>query len=348
MFFYPVRHPYIQFKGVQEYVDQLSSLIVVVPSGLGKRHFLDRLLASLSLSVWLSLLAAVLVVAAAQAALGGGLARALTAAFAALLEQPVAAGRTPRRRRPVQGGWLLASLVLSAAYKGQLLGMLTVSQRAEIDSVDELLASNLTIFAPRRLGPYRSVLLPDFPEGRLRFRSSQSFGGPWTDLLVSRNCALLLLYTAEPMLASWLAEPSPIHLLRVPGARVLFSSFATRTGSPLWDAAVKTFGHLIASGVMQSWRSGFKARKLRDAALDRWGWDLPCPGTGCPEAGGPQSLSLANVAPAGAVLGLGLCVAATAFLAELLMGSQRPPCRPRSRGWGEGRGILGIRALPEA
>ncbi|KAE8736726.1 Ionotropic receptor 230, partial [Frankliniella occidentalis] len=106
-------------------VTEISRVVYVVPAGLGaRRHPLQALVAEYPPALWcLTLLAAlsVAVVLTRSSACGPAEAPALLRALAPLLAQPPP-GR--RSHHPLLGAWMLACVVLAAAYQGLLLKML--------------------------------------------------------------------------------------------------------------------------------------------------------------------------------------------------------------------------------
>ncbi|KAE8736727.1 Ionotropic receptor 231, partial [Frankliniella occidentalis] len=106
-------------------VAQLSKLVHAVPVSAGaRRHPLQALVAEYPPALWcLTLLAAlsVAVVLTRSSACGPAEAPALLRALAPLLAQPPP-GR--RSHHPLLGAWMLACVVLAAAYQGLLLKML--------------------------------------------------------------------------------------------------------------------------------------------------------------------------------------------------------------------------------
>ncbi|KAE8744295.1 Ionotropic receptor 238 [Frankliniella occidentalis] len=278
----------------------LEELVVVLPAGAGRgRSPLHRLVV-FSVSLWCATGVAVLVVVAVLCApRPRGLVRAALQTVAPLLAQPPPFACN-QYQRLLLASWLAASVVLAAAYQGQVLSRLTVPDAAdEINSMEELAASGLAVYTR---GDFRHLDL-QLPNNTI---VHNDFFGLIIDALLERRERVAIVVTelvAKHLVQHTRGPGRALHAFPVPGVRLLRSRFSTSRGSPVERPLRAAVGRMHAAGIYQH----------IDGEVGPLGCRDPAP----PEEASPRALALGDVLPPFLVLAAGLLLAALAFLCEL-------------------------------
>ncbi|KAJ1526438.1 hypothetical protein ONE63_009572 [Megalurothrips usitatus] len=270
--------------------------MVVVPSGMGSQHaHLLRLGEAFRPPLWCATAASALSVATALWLLRGARGAVLQT-LAPLLAQP-RPGVRDRRLQPLFGAWLLASLVVNAAFQGQLLSVLTVpGPRGEIDSVEQLEASSLTLLVrPLLYMVHVRMRVRREPLSTTELRLVES-------VAAHRNAATLidedLLRALRPVLAG-----RRLHSFPMPLQRTLRALFFTSRGSPLERPLRRLLGRLHAAGLMDHWKRRHRLLQSHRPPAE-------------PAEVHEGSLNLRHVCPAFAVVAVGIGAAIGTFALE--------------------------------
>lgn len=295
-------------------------IIVVVPAGLGKHRPLRGIVGEFSTALWCATGGAVVAVVLASLTLARGWRRghrgsalwsAVRLGLSPLLDQPVpqATGQ-----RPLLGAWLLTCVVLSAAYTGQLLAELSSKHRLDINSVEELAASGLVI---KVQGPLHYLLfraLFDVPISRLR-PGTRPVSAELADVAQQRSSSLVLHEELAAEIGPWLVEPARVHAFRVKTHMLQGHTWATR-GSPLVGPVRKLLGRARAAGLLTHWKAVAGLRRLRRVLARHPGLEGTLSlvdGAWRRKAARSKALALQDLAPAFAVLAIGLLSACIAL-----------------------------------
>ncbi|KAJ1519752.1 hypothetical protein ONE63_005008 [Megalurothrips usitatus] len=281
--------------------------VIVVPRGLGRgRHAVRRLVDPFTAPMWLATAASALAAGVSLWLLGRSPRPALQC-LAPLLAQPPPERTT---RRPLLGAWLLVTVVVSAAYQGQLLSVLTVPDPArEIGSLEEVAENNLTMVVRGDL--YHHLHWQQDLRIALRF-SSLSLPEIISDVGRRRVEATVVDLDWVPSLG--LDGNQRVHVFRVPSYRFLRARLCATKGSPLERPMRKVLGRMFAAGLDYVW-----SRR-----------PLGSPGALADAATG--ALSWSHVQPLVAVCSVGLLAAAIAFFGEVAASARCPPAALRDRG----------------
>ncbi|KAK3919746.1 putative G-protein coupled receptor 101 [Frankliniella fusca] len=287
----------------------LHSTEAVVPSGLGAapKPF-HQLTNELCAWLWAAVALAVLTVAVALICLGHrDPALVALKTLSPLLSQAVA--HPPRFiQRPVFGGWLLTSLVLSAAYQGELLGELTVSSKPNIDSVQQLNASGLPVLF------WKEWDLESYPLEHWQLEDQVVFDINSTMQQASRwaiDFGNVSFFRDKDNRGTTGPEGTDLddrrlHTFSLPMTR-LKATYITMEGSPYEKPLRKFLGRIRAAGLtIQSLQSSYisRPRHGHDRGAQRAWNDSPRP------------LTYAQVEPALQLLALCLTLAFVVFVAE--------------------------------
>ncbi|KAE8750788.1 hypothetical protein FOCC_FOCC002498 [Frankliniella occidentalis] len=116
--------------------------------------------------------------------------------------------------RIVYGSWLLVSVVISSAYQGQLRTQLSVGKmKGEIDTLEELAESNLSILMGIELRPSASSLLPARMLPRVEYVNEFEQLLPMLHYVAEqRNVALIIFDDFDPWILTSGAGLSPNEL----------------------------------------------------------------------------------------------------------------------------------------
>ncbi|KAJ1526415.1 hypothetical protein ONE63_009549 [Megalurothrips usitatus] len=273
---------------------QMEGLVAVVPAGRRLRGELglSSLMKPLTATMWYATVGAV-----AAAGLGLWLHAAGNSCLDATLQAisplwaqtvPVRAGR-PRR---VLGVWLLAAVVLSAAYQCDLRSTLAAPDvTTQITSERELRQSNLTIIFNKLL---QVMVNRSWPTGSTLIEDMAELEG--MRRVADRGDAALITDTTRlPTLLRGFERR--VSTFRIAGTERIKSFLVTTRGSPLQAPLRTVIPRLRAAGLLE--RSVEPPRQTTESGQPR-----------------PVRLSWENVVPAFTVLGGGVEVAFMVFLVE--------------------------------
>lgn len=322
---YPSSNVAIPARITFEFPWQMLRLLVVVPVGLGTPRPFYGVVGEFSATLWCATGLAVALVLVASFAMACGWRRglrwsalwdAVRTAFAPLLGQ---AAPETEGQRLLLGVWLLACVVLSAAYTGELLADLSAKHRLEINSVEELAASGLTIKVWFQLLAATYAIFPAEVSSRIQV-ADRNVSTEIAEVALHRRAALILDDDLIVHVGPWLADSAQVHVFYVT-TQLPASIFAATAGSPLARPFQRVVGRARAGGLVVKWWQSWTAKRLR-AVLDEH------PGLGAEmhllggewqaKDTGPRVLTMQNLAPAFAVLALGLSLSALALCFELV------------------------------
>ncbi|KAE8746784.1 Ionotropic receptor 197 [Frankliniella occidentalis] len=278
---------------------------VIVPAGLGPSvRFLETVTVEFSAMLWcatgLATLCTVVFFRCARTRDVGG---AVLQALAPLLGQPPPPPAPPR---PMLAAWLLACVVLTAAYQGLLLGRLSSAvPRRDLGSLREVKDSGLRLLVLGQLSV--SIALSDSPTNRTQFVTSEQVEATIDVIATARNCALVtyLDHYAIQALRRHNLPLKKLHLIPLRHSAVKVIGVSTR-GSPLERPMVTALARIEAAGLRAHWRRAEHAREnaryARKLALLQ----------------GPRPLTLFQLGEAFVVLWVGHAVGFAAFALEAL------------------------------
>ncbi|KAK3915624.1 Ionotropic receptor 93a [Frankliniella fusca] len=202
---------------------RLSSIVVVVPAGLGPAISpLAAVALEFSPAVWLCTALAALVTAATLAwALRRDRGDALLLVLAPLLAQapPPPPAASPALR-PLLGAWLLVCVVLVAAYQGLLLGMLTAARpRGEIDSLQALDESGLPVHSDFDVFHTIADSLPESLRNRIEIYESPelNLSELYEKVALARDRAFIIFSDplTEKRLELWSVHDKTVHTFQI-------------------------------------------------------------------------------------------------------------------------------------
>ncbi|KAE8741882.1 Ionotropic receptor 241, partial [Frankliniella occidentalis] len=202
-------------------------------------------------------------------------------------------------QRPLLASWLAVSVVLAAAYQGQVLSRLTVPDAAdEINSMEELAASGLTVYLR---SDFSQLVLPLLKTATLHNNDLLEFV-VHTLLKRRERVAIVILDNMAKYLLQHTRGPGRLlHMFPVPGVRILRSLFSTVKGSPVQRPLKTLMGRLRAGGIVDLLQRYIIPRKSQYAA----------------PAAPLRALALADVVPPFLALAVGLSLATIVFLCEV-------------------------------
>ncbi|KAE8748241.1 Ionotropic receptor 178 [Frankliniella occidentalis] len=269
---------------------------VIVPAGFGPSvSVLAAVTVEFSAMLWCATgLATLSTVVFFRCARTRDVSGAVLQALAPLLGQPPPPPAPPR---PMLAPWLLACVVLTAAYQGLLLGKLSSAvPRRDLDSLREVQDSGLPILTLQQLALTGNMTVP--------FSQVEST----IDVIATaRNCALVtfLDHYALRALRRHTVPPRKLHLIQLKVSSFKVIGMATR-GSPLEQPMVTAVARVEAAGLLAHWRRSEFTREDahygRKLALLR----------------GPRPLTLFQLGSAFVVLGVGHAAAMGVFALEAL------------------------------
>ncbi|XP_026286184.1 uncharacterized protein LOC113211877 isoform X2 [Frankliniella occidentalis] len=166
--------------------------------------------------------------------------------------------------RIVYGSWLLVSVVISSAYQGQLRTQLSVGKmKGEIDTLEELAESNLSILMGIELRPSASSLLPARMLPRVEYVNEFEQLLPMLHYVAEqRNVALIIFDDFDPWILTLFRRSRLLHHFILPISNLKSNIMVTR-GSPLEKPLRRMVGLLHASGVMYFWHDREKRNARR-------------------------------------------------------------------------------------
>ncbi|KAE8751766.1 Ionotropic receptor 166 [Frankliniella occidentalis] len=288
---------------------KMAHVAVIVPAGLGATvSVMDAVTVEFSAMLWLgtglAALCTVLVLTCTRRCqdVGGAVLQAL----APMVGQ---APPPPAPPRPMLAAWLLACVVLTAAYQGLLLGKLSSAvPRRELDSLRDVEDSGLPLKVLGNLA--HSNVLTDNLASRAEYLVHAEIKAVIDTIATARNCALVA-YLDDGVVGAlrpFLLPPEKLHVIRLPYSAHNIIGMATK-GSPLEAPLVRTLGLVEAAGLPKRWRlegheRGRREHARRLASLRE-----------------PRALALRHLHPAYVVLGMGHAASAAAFALEALCGA---------------------------
>ncbi|KAK3917352.1 Pentatricopeptide repeat-containing protein [Frankliniella fusca] len=308
--------------------ESMSHVVVVVPAELGPMVSpLSSVTLEFSPAMWYGTALAALGTAAALACtLRRDRGAALLLALAPLLAQPPppppAAGPA---LRPLLAAWLLVCVVLTAAYQGLLLGMLSSARpRGEIDSLEALTDSGLPVFASFDAFSAMEDLLPESLRRRTDVREPHTFElvGILRHRVARGRATAVIMFSddvSEKQLETWSVYDRKVHMFKIGLGYPRVLAFWHR-GSELGAIIEKVVGRIR--------QAGFKDHRQR---LEDHSEEL---GRREGSRTRPQPLTLAMMRPIFVFLACGLALAAFVFtfievLPSLLI--HRDVCRTQNQ-----------------
>ncbi|KAK3915625.1 Glutamate receptor ionotropic, delta-2 [Frankliniella fusca] len=299
---------------------RLSSIVVVVPAGLGPAISpLAAVALEFSPAVWLCTALAALVTAATLAwALRRDRGDALLLVLTPLLAQapPPPPAASPALR-PLLGAWLLVCVVLVAAYQGLLLGMLTAARpRGEIDSLQALDESGLPVHSAFDVFHTIADSLPESLRNRIKIVEPPLLRAVYQQVARAREKAVIIFSDAvtEKRLETWAFHDKTVH------------TFQIETGQPrviaMWHKGSE-LGAIITKFIGRDIQAGLDAYQQRlDDFMELLGRRES---RGSKESrAGVRPLTLALIRPAFLFLAAGLALATFVFVfVEVLPGLRR-------------------------
>ncbi|KAJ1528948.1 hypothetical protein ONE63_007316 [Megalurothrips usitatus] len=277
---------------------QMDGMVAVVPAGMRLRQNLGlrSLTGSFTLPIWCATLAVAVAISLTLWLHGLGCTRAALESIAPLLVQPITT--VPRRQRRVLGVWLMASVVLSAAYQCDLWSVLAVpGMTKELNTVADLRDSNITIIY-NQLRQYENWLYVDGGAMGLgnKVVTQLSEREGIRRVADARDAALITDTTSLPSLLKGFTKR--VHIFHIDGADALKSFVMTNKGSPV-EATLRTVvPRLRAAGLLDQ---GFVRPKQPEPSQE------------------PSPLAVQNMSPAFAVLAVGLAAASSVLVREVLL-----------------------------
>ncbi|KAE8740895.1 Ionotropic receptor 175 [Frankliniella occidentalis] len=290
---------------------ELAEFAVIVPAGYGSSvGVLDAVTVEFSQTLWLATAIATLsTVLVLKFARRQDVSGAVLQALAPMLGQ---APPPPAPPRPMLAAWLLACVVLTAAYQGLLLGKLSSAvPRRDLDSLQDLEDSGLPLKAVGNLA--RTNVLPYNMADITEYISHSEIKAVIDTIATARNCALVVCFDRH--IRSYLRPymiPRRLHVMRLSYSHLNIIALTTK-GSPLERPIATAQARAEAAGLLARWRRAEYEREYQDDAK-RLG-----------SLRGPRSMTLWHLQPAFVVLGAGHAVAVMAFALEAVY-AWRAPC----------------------
>ncbi|KAE8746454.1 Ionotropic receptor 207 [Frankliniella occidentalis] len=281
---------------------KMAEFAVIVPAGYGATvGVLDAVTVEFSPALWLATalatLSTVVVFACARRQDVSG---AVLRALAPMLGQ---APPPPAPPRPMLAAWLLACVVLTAAYQGLLLGKLfSAAPRRELNSLKDLEDSGLPLKSRGNLG--HSNLLTDNLNARIQSVRYSEIKTVIDTIATARNCALVTFYNRHTY--SYMRPhmmPKKVHFFRLSSFHFNMIAVTTK-GSPLEGPIATVQGRVEAAGLLARWRSAEYEREHQEDSKRLL------------SLRGPKSMTLWHLQPAFVVLGAGHTAAVVAFALE--------------------------------
>ncbi|KAE8746455.1 Ionotropic receptor 208 [Frankliniella occidentalis] len=287
----------------------MAEFAVIVPAGYGSNvGVLDAVTVEFSPALWLATglatLSTVVVFACARRQDVGG---AVLQALAPMLGQ---ASPPPAPPKAMLAPWLLACVVLTAAYQGLLLGKLfSAVPRRELVSLQDLEYSGLPLRARGNLA--HSNLLTDNLNARIKYVSYSEIKTVIDTIATARNCALVTFFNRHTYsLMRPHMMPKKVHFFRLSSFH--FNTIAISTkGSPLERPIATVQARAEAAGLLSRWRRAEYEREYLDDAKR------------LVSLRGPRSMTLWHLQPAFVVLGVGHVAGVIAFAFEALWAWRR-------------------------
>ncbi|KAE8749439.1 Ionotropic receptor 188 [Frankliniella occidentalis] len=211
----------------------------------------------------------------------------------------------PAPPRPMLAAWLLACVVLTAAYQGMLLGKLSSAvPRRELESLKDLENSGLPVKAKGYLA--YNDMLTDNLNTRTELVPDTEIKTVIDTIATARNCALVTVNNRHTL--SYMRPymvPKKLHAIRLSYSQVEILAVTTK-GSPLEGPLATAQGRVEAAGLLGRWRRAEYEREYQDDAKR------------LVSLRGPKSMTLWHLQPAFVVLGAGHMAGVVAFALEAM------------------------------
>ncbi|XP_052125599.1 uncharacterized protein LOC113205907 isoform X3 [Frankliniella occidentalis] len=286
---------------------EVVPVIAIVPAGFGTGvSVLKAVTVEFSAGLWCATgLATLCTVLFLRCARTRDVSGAVLQALAPLLGQ---APPPPGPPRPMLATWLLACVVLTAAYQGLLLGKLSSAvPRRDLDSLQDLEDSGLPLKVLTNVMYSHSLPLSNNLSTQAEFVAYPEIRTIIDTIATARNCALITMMDRHigSHIQKFMIPPKKLHLFQLPYPGYSVIGKASR-GSPLERPLSRALALVEASGLLSRWRSEEYARERRHHArrpvLQQ----------------GPRPLTLWQLGSAFVVLGVGQAAGLAAFALEVL------------------------------
>ncbi|KAE8749444.1 Ionotropic receptor 191 [Frankliniella occidentalis] len=283
---------------------KMAGFVVIVPAGYGASvGVLDAVTVEFSPTLWLATgLATLCTVVVLKYTRRQDVSSAVLQALAPMLGQ---APPPPAPPRPMLAAWLLACVVLTAAYQGLLLGKLSSAvPRRDLDSLQDLEDSGLPVKAREYL--VYSDMLTDNLNARTEHIPFSEIKTVINTIATARNCALVTVNNRHTY--SYMRPymvPKKLHAIRLSYSQVEILAVTTK-GSPLEGPLATAQGRVEAAGLLARWRRAEYEREYQDDAKR------------LVSLRGPKSMTLWHLQPAFVVLGAGNMAGVVAFALEAM------------------------------
>ncbi|KAE8748298.1 Ionotropic receptor 172 [Frankliniella occidentalis] len=286
---------------------EMARVAVIVPAGFGAGvSLLDAVLDEFSAALWwatgVATLCAVLVLSAS--ARRRDVSGAVLQVLAPMLGQ-APPPLPPAPPRPMLAAWLLACVVLTAAYQGLLLGKLfSAVPRRELDSLRDVEDSGLPLKALANLA--RANILAVNLTTRIEYVTYSELQTVIEAVATARNCALITYLDrhAQSYMLPYMMPPKKLHLIQLPYSD--FNIIGLTTKGQLDRLMSRALMQVEAAGLLARWRYAEYERErhhfARKLVLQQ----------------GPRTLTLYHLGPAFVVLGAGQAAGLAAFALEAL------------------------------
>ncbi|KAE8744543.1 Ionotropic receptor 167 [Frankliniella occidentalis] len=290
---------------------EMAHVAVIVPAGLGARISpLDAVTVEFSAMLWCATgMAALCTVLFLRCTRRQDVSGAVLQALAPMLGQPPPPPAPPK---PMLAAWLLACVVLTAAYQGLLLGKLSSAvPRHELESLQDLEDSGLPLKVLKNLA--HSRVLTNNQTCQAEYVVYAEVDETIDTIASARNCALVTYLDEDAVnsLRPFILPPNKkLHVIQLPYSEHNVIGMVTK-GSPLGHALVRTLGLLEAGGLPARWRAEEYGRVRQERARRLVMLQEP------------RVLTLWHLHPAFVVLGVGHAAAVAAFALEALCAWRR-------------------------
>ncbi|KAE8744551.1 Ionotropic receptor 169 [Frankliniella occidentalis] len=283
---------------------RMNHFAAIVPAGCGaSTGILDAVTVEFSAMLWCATALATLSTVVVLMCTGPqDVSGAVLQALAPMLGQPPPPPAPPR---PMLAAWLLACVVLTAAYQGLLLGKLSSAvPRRDLESLQELKDSGLPLKVIATLE--HSNVLDDL-DAQAEYVAFTEVKGVIDTIATARNCALITLMNRhiDSHMLPFMMPPKKLHVILLPFSGVKIVGVATQ-GSPLLRPLSRVLALAEAAGLLEHWRSKQYEWEHRDHARK------------LASLQGPRPLTLFQLGPAFTVLGVGQAAGVAAFVLEAL------------------------------
>ncbi|KAE8737234.1 Ionotropic receptor 234 [Frankliniella occidentalis] len=280
------------------FVTSLSQEVLALPKGLGTNHFMRALVVEFPPVMWGLTLLGALGVAAALAC-SPAAAPTLLRAVAPLLGQPLPGRDT---RHPLLAVWLLATVIIVAAYQSQLLKMMRRPHRSDINSVEEVWESGLPVTSG--LGMYHLTCI--------KYPGTTGSGCIPTRKLIPTIIEMALygnfgIFFYLEHVPRWLVELGRVHLVTGEFShQTVRAHFFMPRASPLAERFRVLLARIDGAGLEKHWDI-WQERVFNLVRMSIVDTTVPI------------RLRVPHILPALVVLGCGLCLCAAVLTAEFVV-----------------------------